>query len=168
MNNSNKFYPVVRERAVRLVQEHRGEYPSLWAAFESIALKICCVPQSLNEWFKREAVDMGVREGVTTAKARRAKELECGVKESRRANEILKRASAFLPEWTRAAESSSKGLHRPAPRHLQGRASLQVLADCHRRQSAPCLDKIKLLQIFKKHQTAMAFQVLSRNSSKLS
>ena len=49
MNKSNKFSPEVRERAVRLVLEHRREYPSLWAAIESIAPKIGCVPQTLNE-----------------------------------------------------------------------------------------------------------------------
>jgi transposase len=50
MNKSNKFSPEVRERAVRMVQEHRGEYPSLWAAVESIAPKIGCVPQTLLGW----------------------------------------------------------------------------------------------------------------------
>ena len=50
MNKSNKFSPEVRERAVRLVREQRGEYPSLWAAVESIAPKIGCVPQTLLEW----------------------------------------------------------------------------------------------------------------------
>lgn len=53
MSKSNKFSPEVRERAVRMVQEHRGEYPSLWTAIESIAPKIGCVPQTLNEWVKR-------------------------------------------------------------------------------------------------------------------
>ena len=53
MNKSNRFSPEVRERAVRLVQEHRAEYPSLWAAVESIAPKIGCVPQTLLEWVKR-------------------------------------------------------------------------------------------------------------------
>lgn len=61
MNKSNKFSPEVRERAVRLVQEHRGEYPSLWAAVESIAPKIGCVPQTLNEWVKRDEIDTGAR-----------------------------------------------------------------------------------------------------------
>ncbi len=59
MTKSNKFSPEVRERAVRMVQEHRGEYPSLWAAIESIALKIGCVPQTLNEWVKRAEIDSG-------------------------------------------------------------------------------------------------------------
>ena len=49
----NKFSPEVRERSVRLVQERRGEYPSLWAALESIAPKIGCVPQTLSDWVKR-------------------------------------------------------------------------------------------------------------------
>ncbi|MDP3820263.1 MAG: IS3 family transposase [Burkholderiales bacterium] len=96
MNKSNKFSPEVRERAVRMVQEHRGEYPSLWAAVESIAPKIGCVPQTLLEWVKRQEVDTGVREGVTTADARHLKELERENKELRRANEILKLASAFF------------------------------------------------------------------------
>ena len=98
MKKSNKFSPEVRERAVRLVQEHRGEYPSLWAAIESIAPKIGCVPQMLNEWVKRVEVDTGVRDGVRTAEAQRVKELEREVKELRRANDILKSASAFFAQ----------------------------------------------------------------------
>ncbi len=95
---SNKFSPEVRERAVRLVREHRGEYPSLWAAIESIAPKIGCVPQTLNEWIKRAEVDTGVREGVTASEAQRVKELERENRELRRANEILKLASAFFAQ----------------------------------------------------------------------
>ena len=98
MNKSNKFSPEVRERAVRLVQEHRGEYPSLWAAVESIAPKIGCVPQTLLVWVHRHEIDSGVRDGVTTAEAQRVKELEREVKELRRANEILKLASAFFAQ----------------------------------------------------------------------
>ena len=98
MKKSNKFSPEVRERAVRLVQEHRGEYPSLWAAVESIALKIGCVPQTLLEWVKRQEIDAGVRGGVTTAEAQRVQDLEREVKELRRANEIPKLASAFFAQ----------------------------------------------------------------------
>jgi|ERR1700734_4052951 transposase len=98
MNKSNKFSPEVRERAVRMVQEHRGEYPSLWAAVDSIAPKIGCVPQTLLTWVQRHEVDSGVRDGVPTAEARRVKELEREVKELRRANEILKLASAFFAQ----------------------------------------------------------------------
>src|SRR5574338_701502 len=98
MSKSNKFSPEVRERAVRMVQEHRGEYPSLWAAVESIASKIGCVPQTLLTWVKRQEVDSGVRDGVTTAEKQRVKELERENKELRRANEILKLASAFFAQ----------------------------------------------------------------------
>lgn len=75
MKKTNKFSPEVRERAVRMVQEQRGEYPSLWATIESMAPKIGCVPQTLNEWVKRAEVDAGAREGVTTAEAQRVREL---------------------------------------------------------------------------------------------
>ena len=98
MNKSNKFSPEVRERAVRLVQDHRGEHPSLWLAVESIAPKIGCVPQTLLTWVKRHEIDAGMREGVTTSEAKRVKELEREVKELRRANEILKVASAFYAQ----------------------------------------------------------------------
>lgn len=98
MNKSNKFSPEVRERAVRMVQEHRGEYPSLWAAVESIAPKIGCVPQTLLEWVKRTEIDAGQRPGTTTEEAKRIKELEREVKELRRANDILRTASAFFAQ----------------------------------------------------------------------
>jgi len=98
MNKSNKFSPEVRERAVRMVQEHRGEYPSLWAAVESIAPKIGCVPQTLLEWVKRTEIAAGTRPGMTTTEAQRIKELERENKELRRANEILKTASAFFAQ----------------------------------------------------------------------
>lgn len=98
MNKSNRFSPEVRERAVRMVQEHRGEYPSLWAAIESIAPKIGCVPQTLNEWVRRHETDSGLRDGVTSEERERIKALEREVKELRRANEILKLASAFFAQ----------------------------------------------------------------------
>ena len=98
MSKANKFSPEVRERAVRMVQEHRGEYPSLWAAIESIAPKIGCVAQTLNEWVKRDEVDTGARAGVTTTDQQRLRELERENKELRRANEILKLASAFFAQ----------------------------------------------------------------------
>ena len=98
MKKSPKFSPEVRERAVRMVQEHRGEYPSLWAAIESIAPKIGCVPQTLNEWVKRVEVDSGQREGLSTNERERIKALEREVKELRRANDILKTASAFFAQ----------------------------------------------------------------------
>lgn len=98
MNKSNKFSPEVRERAVRLVQEHRGEYSSLWEAVESIAPKIGCVPQTLLDWVKRAEVASGMRDGMSTSERERIMALEREVKELRRANEILKLASAFFAQ----------------------------------------------------------------------
>jgi len=95
---SNRFSPEVRERAVRMVHEHRGEYPSLWACIKSIAPKIGCVPQTLNDWVKQHEIDAGVRDGVSTDERERVKALEREVKELRRANEILKLASAFFTQ----------------------------------------------------------------------
>ena len=76
MNKSNKFSPEVLERAVRMIKEHRGEYPSLWAAVESIAPKIGCVPQTSLDWVKRTEIDAGSRPGTTTTEAQRIKDLE--------------------------------------------------------------------------------------------
>ena len=94
----SKFPPEVRERAVRLVREQRSEHPSMWAAIESIAPMIGCTPQTLLEWIKRDEVDRGVRDGVSTDERERLKALEREVKELRRANEILKVASAFFAQ----------------------------------------------------------------------
>ncbi len=98
MKKSPKFSPEVRERAVRMVQEHRAEYPSQWAAIESIAGKIGCVPQTLHTWVKQHEVDAGERDGVSTADAQRIKDLERENRELRKANEILKLASAFFAQ----------------------------------------------------------------------
>jgi len=98
MNKSNKYSPEVRERAVRMVQEHRDEYPSLWSAIESIAPKIGCVPQTLHDWVKKHEIDHGLRDGITSEERDRIKALEREVKELRRANEILKLASAFFAQ----------------------------------------------------------------------
>ncbi len=98
MNKTTKFSLEVRERAVRLIQEHRGDYPSLWATVESIAPKIGRIPQTLLEWIKREEVDSGQRDGLTTSERDRLKQLERENKELRRAHEILKTASAFFAQ----------------------------------------------------------------------
>jgi transposase-like protein len=98
MKKSNKFSPEVRERAVRMVFEHRGEYSSLWATIESIAPKIGCVPQTLHDWVRKHEIDTGMRDGVTSAERDRVKALEREVRELRKANEILRLASAFFAQ----------------------------------------------------------------------
>ena len=98
MSKTSKFSPEVRERAVRMVREHQADYPSLWAAIESIAPKIGCVPQTLNEWVKRDQIDTGARDGITTTERDHLKALERENKELRKANEILKLASAFFAQ----------------------------------------------------------------------
>ena len=98
MNKSSKFSPEVRERAVQMVQEHRGEYASLWAAIESKAPKIGCVPQTLHDWVEREATDGGQRDGLASSERQRLKRLERENEELRRANDILKAASAFFAQ----------------------------------------------------------------------
>ena len=95
---SNRFSPEVRERAVRMVLEHRGEYPSLWATIESMAPTIGCVPQTLTDWVRQHEVDEGMRDGVSSDERARIKDLEREVKELRKANEILKLASAFFAQ----------------------------------------------------------------------
>lgn len=76
----SEFSPEVRARAVRLVLEQRGEHLSIWAAIESIAPTISCTAQTLLEWVKRDEVDRGVRDGVSTEKRKRMKALEREVK----------------------------------------------------------------------------------------
>lgn len=98
MRKSPKFSPEMRDRAVRMVQEHRSEYPSQWAVIESIAAKVGCVPQTLHTWVKQHEIDAGQRDGVSTAEAQRIKELERENRELRKANEILKLASAFFAQ----------------------------------------------------------------------
>jgi transposase len=97
MTTKGKRYPAeVRERAVRLVMEHRGEYESEWAALTSIAQKCGMTPETLRKWVRQTEIDGGRRPGISSADAERIKELERENRELRRANEILKAASAFF------------------------------------------------------------------------
>ena len=95
---TTKFSLEVRERAVRMVQDHAADYPSRWAVVVSIAEKIGCVPQTLYEWVRKAEVDSGKRAGVPTEMADRLKALERENRELRQANEILRKASAYFAQ----------------------------------------------------------------------
>jgi transposase len=98
MTRRTRFSQEIRERAVRMVVEHGGEYDSRWEAICSIAEKIGCAPETLRKWLLRAEVDSGTRAGVTSDERARTKELERENRELRRANEILRKASAYFAQ----------------------------------------------------------------------
>jgi transposase len=98
MGKQGRYPAEIRERAVRLVLDHQGEYDSQWAAINSIAGKVGCAPESLRKWIRQAKRDSGKREGVTTDERARMKELERENRELRRANEILRKASAYFAQ----------------------------------------------------------------------
>ena len=98
MNRSKTYSPEVRERAVRMVFEHGPEYPSQWAAIQSIAEKIGCSGETLRSWVRRSERDQGMRAGLSTDERARLKELERENRELKRANEILRKASAYFAQ----------------------------------------------------------------------
>jgi transposase len=98
MERRERFSGEVRERAVRMVQEHQVDHESQWATICSIAEKIGCSAETLRKWVRRAERDRGVRPGPTTAEGERMKDLERENRELRRANEILRKASAYFAQ----------------------------------------------------------------------
>jgi transposase-like protein len=95
---TNKFSSEVRSRAVRMVLDHEGDYPSRWTTIGAIAPKIGCSSHTLLEWVKKAEVDSGRRAGVPTDVADRLKALERENRELRQANDILRKASAYFAQ----------------------------------------------------------------------
>ena len=98
MARPSRYSPEVRERAVRMVEEHREEHSSQWATIQSIAQKIGCTAETLRKWVVQAERDAGHRPGLTTSERERLKELERENRELKRANEILRKASAFFAQ----------------------------------------------------------------------
>ena len=98
MGTAKRYSPEVRERAVRMVFDHREEHESQWAAIGSIAEKIGCSAETLRHWVQQAERDRGQRPGLTSDEKRRLKELERENRELKRANEILRKASAFFAQ----------------------------------------------------------------------
>ena len=106
MSRPSRYSADFRARAVRLVAEARPEHQTEWAAMTSVAVKLGVSAETVRKWVRRAEVDAGARPGVTSEESAELKRLRRENAELRRANEILKSASAFF-----AAE-----LDRPQPR----------------------------------------------------
>ena len=96
MEKRSRYSPEVRERAVRLVFDPESEYASQWQAIHSIAEKFGCSPDTLRKWVRRAEINQGKREGVPSDERERIKQLERENRELKRANEILRKASAYF------------------------------------------------------------------------
>jgi transposase len=98
MGRPSKYPAEVRERAVRLVFEQMPAHESEWAAITSIAEKMGCTSETLRKWVRQSQRDAGKRPGVTTGERERLKDLERENRELKRANEILRKASAYFAQ----------------------------------------------------------------------
>ena len=98
MGRPSRFSPEVRERAVRMVEEHRATHASEWGVLQSVAPKLGCTAETLRKWVRQAQRDAGYRPGLTTSERERLKELEREVRELKRANEILRKASAYFAQ----------------------------------------------------------------------
>ncbi len=98
MGRPSRYSPEVRERSVRLVLDQADKHSSQWAAIQSVASKIGCTAETLRKWVRQAEYDSGGRDGLTTTERERMKNLEREVKQLTRANEILRKASAYFAQ----------------------------------------------------------------------
>lgn len=98
MTRGIRYSPEVRERAVRMVDEQRADYGSEWEAITSIAAKFGCTAETLRRWRREEASRRAGPAALAANDRDRMKLLEREVKELRRANEILRKASAYFAQ----------------------------------------------------------------------
>ena len=98
MKTRTRYSKEVKERAVRMVFEHQGEHESQWAAISSIATKIGCTSETLRKWVRQAEINQGIRNGLTTSEREKLKQLERENRELKRANEILRKASAYFAQ----------------------------------------------------------------------
>ena len=98
MDKRKRYSPEVRERAVRLVEEQQKDYGSQWEAICSVAAKIGCSAETLRRWVRQQEIDVGTREGLSSTEREQLKELIRENRELKRANEILRLASAYFAQ----------------------------------------------------------------------
>ena len=98
MGRPSRYSPEVRERSVRLVLDQTAKHSSQWAAIQSVASKIGCTAETLRQWVRQTEYDTGTRNGLTSSEREHVKNLEREVKQLRRANEILRKASAYFAQ----------------------------------------------------------------------
>ena len=137
MGRPSRFSPEVRERAVRMVEEHREAHASEWAVLQSVAPKLGCTAETLRKWVRQAQRDAGHRPDLTTSERERLKELEREVRELKRANEILRKAFAYFAQaGARPPEdvATDGPVHRRPSRRVRGRADLRRAARSPRRR----------------------------------
>lgn len=95
---SNQYSSEIRERAIRMVREHQSEYPSEWAAIQSISAKFGCTAETLRRWLRQTQKTHDAQNEAASSDSERIKALEREVRELRQANEILRKASAYFAQ----------------------------------------------------------------------